>query len=413
MAKKKAATPAKKTDPTEDTARKTPARKAVKKAARKASSAKKAAAPGTPAKPAAKKSAPKKAAVKKAAAEKSAAKKTTVKKAAAKRSTARKSVARKPARSGEPEAATAVAETTSGSLTPSTRRPSNPAPINGLAWNRPDRVAKRALPSHGVPDASGDLPDRYGRTSLTVLVRDAEWIYVYWEIAPATSSKFGADWNGATQLVLRLIDIRNDEVIESVRVGTSATSWYMSVPRRGQRFAVELGIAASGGSFSSIMRSNEFEMPRAEISNEIDWALNESNEEEHLEIIRMSGGAALPSRMSSADLVSQLRGRLLEDSGLSSGSLARELSSGFARTQPAAERGFWLVVDTEVIVYGATEPDARVRLMGREINLNPDGTFGVRVALPNGRIDFPVSATSEDGQEVIEVCPVVTRETRR
>ncbi len=40
--------------------------------------------------------------------------------------------------------------------------------------------------------------------------------------------------------------------------------------------------------------------------------------------------------------------------------------------------GFWLNINAELIVYGATEPGAQVTLGGRPIQLRPDGTFSCR-----------------------------------
>lgn len=64
----------------------------------------------------------------------------------------------------------------------------------------------------------------------------------------------------------------------------------------------------------------------------------------------------------------------------------------------AAERrkGFWFNVNAELIIYGATEPDAEVTIGGRVIKLRPDGTFSYRFALPDGDYELPIVATSND-----------------
>ncbi len=63
----------------------------------------------------------------------------------------------------------------------------------------------------------------------------------------------------------------------------------------------------------------------------------------------------------------------------------------------SAGKGFWLNVNAELVVYGATEPDAQVALGGRPILLRPDGTFSVRFALPNGEYELPIEAEAADG----------------
>ena len=61
------------------------------------------------------------------------------------------------------------------------------------------------------------------------------------------------------------------------------------------------------------------------------------------------------------------------------------------------EKGFWFNVNAELVVYGATEPNATVSIGGRQIRLRPDGTFSYRFALPDGRYFLPVSAVSAHG----------------
>lgn len=60
------------------------------------------------------------------------------------------------------------------------------------------------------------------------------------------------------------------------------------------------------------------------------------------------------------------------------------------------EKGFWFNVNAELIVYGATEPDATVSIGGRKIKLRPDGSFSYRFALPDGNYEMPVVAVSAD-----------------
>ena len=81
--------------------------------------------------------------------------------------------------------------------------------------------------------------------------------------------------------------------------------------------------------------------------------------------------------------------------------------------KPQEALPFWLVVDCELIVYGATEPDARVTVQGRPISLRRDGTFTLRFALPDGKQDIPVVATSAKIDQTRTITPIVTRRTTR
>jgi uncharacterized protein len=70
-----------------------------------------------------------------------------------------------------------------------------------------------------------------------------------------------------------------------------------------------------------------------------------------------------------------------------------------ASAPPERPRKFWLVADAELIVYGATEPDATVTIGGRPVKLNSDGTFRFQMHFPDGNIDFPVLAVAADGEQ--------------
>ncbi len=62
-------------------------------------------------------------------------------------------------------------------------------------------------------------------------------------------------------------------------------------------------------------------------------------------------------------------------------------------------KSFWFNVNAELIIYGATEPDAKVTLGGHQIKLRSDGTFSFRFALPDGKYDLPAVAVSADGTD--------------
>jgi hypothetical protein len=64
---------------------------------------------------------------------------------------------------------------------------------------------------------------------------------------------------------------------------------------------------------------------------------------------------------------------------------------------------FQLEVDAELIVYGATLPEAYVTLQGEPVKVQPDGTFRVRVDLPNKRQVLPIvaSAPQRGGRQTV------------
>jgi hypothetical protein len=74
--------------------------------------------------------------------------------------------------------------------------------------------------------------------------------------------------------------------------------------------------------------------------------------------------------------------------------LLGSISSPFGGEQ--APKGFWFKVNAELIIYGATEPDAQVTIGNRPIQLRPDGSFSYRFALPDGQFDLPIQAVAAD-----------------
>ena len=83
-------------------------------------------------------------------------------------------------------------------------------------------------------------------------------------------------------------------------------------------------------------------------------------------------------------------------------SIAPWSSFSHAESQPAPGPGasnFWFNINAELILYGATEPDATVTIGGKPIKLRSDGTFSYRFALPDGHYDLPVVAIAADGSE--------------
>lgn len=75
------------------------------------------------------------------------------------------------------------------------------------------------------------------------------------------------------------------------------------------------------------------------------------------------------------------------------------------------EKKFWFNVNAELIVYGATDPNATVQIGDRQIKLRPDGSFSYRFALPDGKYDLPATATSSDGTDSRQAALSFSRKT--
>ncbi len=109
------------------------------------------------------------------------------------------------------------------------------------------------------------------------------------------------------------------------------------------------------------------------------------------ELIRRSLEKEISSQAAAALARGQQFGAAAQPSGVFS------ISSPFGGEE--RRKGFWFNVNAELIIYGATEPDAAVTIGGRKIQLRPDGTFSFRFALPDGNYDLPVEATASDASD--------------
>jgi hypothetical protein len=120
--------------------------------------------------------------------------------------------------------------------------------------------------------------------------------------------------------------------------------------------------------------------------------------------------------MGSLEITELIRRRLAQD--VSSPTAGYGVSSATSMTSPfgggGAEqaRNFWFNVNAELIIYGATEPDAKVTLGGHEIKLRSDGTFSYRFALPDGKYDLPAVAVSAGGDDARAADLKFVRETQ-
>ena len=57
------------------------------------------------------------------------------------------------------------------------------------------------------------------------------------------------------------------------------------------------------------------------------------------------------------------------------------------------------MADAELIVYGATDPSARLTIGGEEVPLPDDGTFRIQVPFRDGEQMYPIEATAADGEQ--------------
>ena len=79
------------------------------------------------------------------------------------------------------------------------------------------------------------------------------------------------------------------------------------------------------------------------------------------------------------------------------GGISKQAVSSLPASEKVEPRDFWLKVNAELVVYGATEPGAQLTIDGQPIQLRSDGTFTCRLAFPDGSYQLSVAARSSAG----------------
>jgi len=279
----------------------------------------------------------------------------------------------------------------------------------------PAKVAELAKAPASRPEKM-ELPVSYQDDRVVLLVRDPYWVHAYWEVSRRTLIKAKAalkeDWYGATS-ILRVYDVtgldfdgRNANSSFDVEITGGASNWYVDTGVPNRTYCVDLGLLSPSGKFVLLARSNKATTPRDAPSEAFDeeWMIPDWEFEK---VYALSGGFDIGAGS-------------IELKQLMEKALGGQISSGargsLAISSPVGKpevRGFWFRLGTELIVYGATEPDAKVTLQGRPIQLQPDGTFSVRYALPDGTQVIPAVAESKDGLERRTITPIITKKTER
>jgi hypothetical protein len=262
-----------------------------------------------------------------------------------------------------------------------------------------------------------DLPAGYGKDRIVCMVRDPYWLHCYWELThqalQRAEAALGQEWHAARP-ILRLLDVSSAEssphserVVRDIEIHGGCNNWYIDVNNPPRSFRVDIGYLARSGRFYVLSRSNVVTTPRAGISDVLDenWADLDSRKADR--IYAMSSGYD-PSA-SSLEVKQLLDERLRRPLGSPA-----VTSFGSGGLLPAGKtRQFWFQIDAELIVYGATEPNARVTLQGQPVNLRSDGTFTMRFKLPDSRQIIPAVATSPDGTEERTIVLAVERNTKQ
>jgi hypothetical protein len=264
--------------------------------------------------------------------------------------------------------------------------------------------------------APKELPAGYGKDRIVVMVRDPYWLHAYWELTRQSVQRaeaaLGQEWHGARP-ILRLLDVSSrdsscntEAIIRDIEIHGGCNNWYIDVGNPPRSFRVDIGYLSRKGRFYVLARSNVVCTPRAGVSDVIDENWTDLDQKQADRIYAMSGG--FDPTASSLELKQLFEERLRRPLGSPA-----VTSMGSGAWLPGKQRKFWFQLDAELIVFGATEPNARVTLQGEPVKLRSDGTFTMRFSLPDSRQIIPATAVSGDGIEERTIVLAVERNTKQ
>ena len=276
-------------------------------------------------------------------------------------------------------------------------------------------------PAIEAPATAIDQLTTSSQTRVVFLPRDPQWAYVFWEISEEDRQE--AFRAGASQLCLRVADVTglsggssHPHTLQEVPVDSHASEWYLPVPLSDRDYRVELGYRRSGGGWISLAYSTVARVPALHPSEQIlDQFVPFSLEAPPTPVTitsPSSGDTGLHERLYQTATAGWRRlGRGSEafhelgeggEAGLNASGAGlwasgrNESGAGGVAPRP---RSFWLVADAELIVYGATDPAARLMIGGEEVPLSSDGTFRIQVPFRDGQQVYAIEAVAADGEQ--------------
>jgi len=283
--------------------------------------------------------------------------------------------------------------------------------------NQLRRIRAKLALAKDLAHCSADRPRGGNTDRLVVMVRDPYWLQAYWELTAQSVDRaqaaLGQHWHGARP-VLRLSEIARDAssaavrtVLRDIDVHGGVNNWYIDVPEPPRRFQVEIGYLAANGRFIALARSNVVTTSPQKLpkNHGVDgnWV---GVAEDPERIYAMSGGYGADGTHSELrDVFEQKLRRPMVSPLIPRFGHQAEDADG----QPI---GFPLAVDAEVVLFGVTDPGARLTVKGQPVDVREDGTFTVRFAMPNRRQVLPLVADSGDGAEQRMVVVAIERNTK-
>jgi hypothetical protein len=301
----------------------------------------------------------------------------------------------------------------------------------------------------------GELPDGYGESRIMLMPRDPQWAYAYWDVP--NDHKEELRRQGGQQLAIRIYDVTDVDLdhqaphsVQEYLCDEMAREWYLPIPVSDRDYVADIGYRCADGRWLVLARSATVSIPPVYPSDWIEDAFITVNWDEDLSgktlytLVPPAKKQALSNTATSDRLYDAVFGMTKDTESMRmAGSLFGSMQqtpeaavssyvfpsgagmwavptasgqnmsgAGFSGDLAEARpRKFWLVADAELIVYGATEPDATVTIGDRQIKLNSDGTFRFQMSFQDGMIDYPIKAVAIDGEQTRSIHMNFERET--
>lgn len=307
-----------------------------------------------------------------------------------------------------------------------TTRATKPRAAAKPAAKRPSVVARKIQKAHQAQEELKDLSRaagpaaasvkfESGKERIVLMVRDPFWLHAHWELSSRSIQRAQAAmaeyWHTARP-VLRLMEVpakattvTTETFVRDIEIHGGVDNWYIDVNDPPKGYRVEIGYLASNDRFHAVARSNSVATPEPGSRDSVDHTWIDVGENCD-RIFALSGGYS--SEGATEELQELLEDRLRRPVGTSM------VSRYGVGADPRLEKdlGFNLDVEAEMIVHGATKPGSHVTMGGEPIKLREDGTFTVRMGLPDRRQVLPVTSSSGDGTTQQTVVLAVERNTK-
>ncbi len=277
---------------------------------------------------------------------------------------------------------------------------------------RAERMREENLKNLALVNASLNKRSQPTKDCAILIVRDSYWLQAYWEITKQTVARaraaFADSWHLAKP-VLRLLELSDEgtpnsveSIVKEIPIHGGVRNWFIDVTDPPNSFRIALGYATSDGRFHLITKSNcvSTTAPSYDSSDD-NWVDIKGDYEKYY---AMSGGYDSSPHSNELQFVFENKIRR----PINAPTFVR-LGSGIGSLN---EREFLFEVDAQLIVFGSTNPEANVTIGGEPVKIKQDGTFTVRMGLPDRRQVLPVVASSRDGTEQRTTVLAIERNTK-